>query len=501
MTTMAEMNPAMRRLFRRVDSAPQPRTQSLAELLEFWLSIRGDHVAPSIDAVGDLGKRSFVASSFVFARADDGSQDFLLRSGVAGVRPLLGDVPIGMSLSEAPLRRGSVRLRRLFQMVGQSSEPVLAEFDTEGPEGEKLAVELLIAPLSGEGSEVEAFLCGLAARALGRAVPSSRFRALAGPNAPLLFAFAGSVSLGGRIAAGLGVELSPLEERAFEDGEHKARPLVDVHGRHVYVIESLAGDGEQTANDRLCRLLFFVGTLKTNGAARVTVVAPYLCYMRKDRQTKPHDPLTARYVAQLIEAMGTDQLMTMEAHNFAAFQNAFRCPTLHLTAYTAFANHFTGVVKNADVTVVSPDLGAGQRAEAFRQEFEGMLERPVAKAFMEKHRSMGKVWGELFAGDVDGRIAIVIDDLISSGTTIARVAEACRKRGAQAVYAAATHGVFSEGAERHLSNDAISGIVITDTVEPIRLGGELRKRMTVIGVADIFAKEIAVRWKSGGHEW
>ena len=116
---------------------------------------------------------------------------------------------------------------------------------------------------------------------------------------PVLFALAETREFGAQVAEILGIPLAALEERDFEDGEHKIRPLVNVRGRDVYVLHSLHGSPGRSPNDKLCRLLFLVGTLKDAAAAQVTVIAPYLCYARKDRQTKARDPITIRYLAQL----------------------------------------------------------------------------------------------------------------------------------------------------------------------------------------------------------
>ena len=137
-----------------------------------------------------------------------------------------------------------------------------------------------------------------------------------------LFALSETRAFGSAVAAALDLELAPLEERDFEDGEHKVRPLVGVRNSDAYVIQSLHGGPDASPDDKLCRLLFLSAALKTNGTRRVTAVVPYLAYARKDRQTKSRDPLTARYVAQLFEAAGVDRVMTVEVHNVVAFQNA-----------------------------------------------------------------------------------------------------------------------------------------------------------------------------------
>src|SRR6187455_2239428 len=140
-----------------------------------------------------------------------------------------------------------------------------------------------------------------------------------------IFAPAATAEFGEAVSRVLGQPLAAHEERDFEDGEHKIRPLDVVRDADVYVLQSLHGGPRESANDKLCRLLFFIGALRDAGAARVTVVAPYLCYARKDRRTKPHDPVTTRYIAQLFEAVGAEAVVTLEVHNPAAYENAFRC--------------------------------------------------------------------------------------------------------------------------------------------------------------------------------
>ncbi|MBI4564151.1 MAG: ribose-phosphate pyrophosphokinase-like domain-containing protein, partial [Planctomycetes bacterium] len=122
------------------------------------------------------------------------------------------------------------------------------------------------------------------------------------------------------VAAALGVPLAAHEERDFEDGEHKMRPLENVRGRDVYVICTLYGDARHSVNDKLVRLLFFLGALRDASAGRLTAVVPYLCYARKDRKTKARDPVATRYVAGLFESVGTDRVLTLDVHNPAAYE-------------------------------------------------------------------------------------------------------------------------------------------------------------------------------------
>jgi len=305
-----------------------------------------------------------------------------------------------------------------------------------------------------------------------------------------LFALGATADLGAAVAAALGRPLAAHEEREFEDGEHKARPLDPVQGADVFVIQSLHGGPIASANDKLIRLLFFIGALKDAGAARVTAVAPYLCYARKDRRTKPHDPVATRYVAGLFEAVGADAVVTLEVHNPAAFENAFRRRTVALTATPLFVDHLAGE-PDGRLCVVSPDAGGSKRAEMLRQALEAARGQPVANAFAEKHRSAGVVSGELFVGDVGDATAIIVDDLISTGTTLLRTARAARQAGARRVIALVAHGLFIAGAEPVIADPAIDRVVVTDTVPPFRIApGRARDKIVVLPSAPLLAEAI-----------
>lgn len=313
-----------------------------------------------------------------------------------------------------------------------------------------------------------------------------------------IFALNSSRAFGEQVSQQLGVALSPHEEREFEDGEHKARPLVSVRGKDVYVIQSQYADHQQSGNDKLCRLLFFIGALKDSSAARVTAVVPYLAYARKDRKTKPRDPVTTRYIAALFEAVGADAVMTLDVHNLAAFQNAFRCVTEHLEANPLFVAYFAPLLKDREVVVVSPDAGGIKRAEEFRRRLTQALGKQVGTAFAEKYRSSGVVSGDMLVGDVKGKDAIIIDDLISTGTTIIRAANACRSLGAARVFAAATHGLFMGDANTVLADPVLDRIVISDSVPPFRVSdGAMKAKVVVLNTTALFAEAIH-RLHTGG---
>jgi ribose-phosphate pyrophosphokinase len=307
---------------------------------------------------------------------------------------------------------------------------------------------------------------------------------------PALFSLHGGRALLERICGHLDVPVAQLEERDFEDGEHKVRPLESVRGRDVYVVESLHGDASRSVDDKLVRVLFALAALRDAGAQRLTVLAPYLCYARKDMRTKPRDPVTTRHVAQLFEASGAQRIVTLDVHNRAAYENAFRIPAEHLTAAPLLVAALVPLVGASEVVVVSPDAGGVKRAERFRQVFERQLGRAVSFAFVEKFRSEGVLRGSKVAGDVQGRCAVIVDDLISSGRTLARGAAVCRELGASRVFAAVTHGVFSAESGTVLSGSALERILLLDTIArplPPGLSSEL---LLVLDAAPLLAEAI-----------
>jgi len=305
-----------------------------------------------------------------------------------------------------------------------------------------------------------------------------------------VFALKGSEELGASIASALGRDLDAHEERDFEDGEHKARPLVGVRGEDVYVVHSLNGTPGASANDKLVKLLFFIAACKENGAARVSAITPYLAYARKDRQTKARDPVTTKYVAQLFEAAGTDCVMVLQVHNLAAFQNAFRCRTVHLDTRKLFYPVIKDLADRQPVAIVSPDGGGMKRAQLLKETYEAETGESAGFGFMEKRRSRGVVSGTLFAGDVHDASVFIFDDMIGSGGTMVRAAQACREHGASRVYAFAAHGLFGEGSGDFFASDAIDGVVVTNSVDSVLAAQARETKLRVVSVAPLIAQAI-----------
>ncbi len=303
---------------------------------------------------------------------------------------------------------------------------------------------------------------------------------------PLCFALSESRDLAAATCRTAGVRLAALEERAFEDGEFKLRPLESVRGRPVYVMQSLASAQTQSVGDRFIRLLFLLNGLRDAGASELNVLIPYLAYARKERRTQPRDPVNSRYVARLLEASGADRIMALDVHSPAAFDNAFGIPTDHLSALPMLAAHFSERLGSLPITVVSPDVGGIKRAQLFQEMLARRCGRPVELAFLEKRRALGEAHTGRIVGEMQGRIALIIDDLCASGGTLIRAADRCREAGAIAVHAAVSHAPLLTGIEAIASAPSITDVVTTDSVGVRR---DVEKVLT-LSIAPLFGEAL-----------
>ena len=277
------------------------------------------------------------------------------------------------------------------------------------------------------------------------------------------FALSESAGLAKRVCEEARLPLSPIEERRFEGGEFKFRPLESVRDRTAVVLQSLAGSAALPVGERLMRLLFLLQGLRDAGASRRLVILPYLTFAREDRRTEPRDPVTSRYVAELLEAAGADQLVALDVHNPAALDNAFRIPVDHLSALPMMADYFSRQFPHEGLSIASPDIGGIKRAQRFREILAARLAHPVSMAFIEKRRHNDVLCGGALVGDVTGKTVLLIDDLSATGQTVIRAAKACRDAGAVTVYAAITHIPVTQGIEAIEAASTISGTVVTDS--------------------------------------
>lgn len=308
-------------------------------------------------------------------------------------------------------------------------------------------------------------------------------------TAPLMFALQCSEGYGNAVARRLGVTLSAHEERDYEDGEHKCWPMDPVEGRNAVVIHSLYGDTHHSAHDKLCRLLFFCGALKDAGASQVTAVTPYLCYGRKDRKVEFQDSTITRHLARLMEGCGIDRVVALDVHNPSAFDNAYRIPAWNLACAQLFAQRLAPLLAAQVITVVSPDMGGIKRAEQFRQALAQLLARPVVMAMVEKHRQHTHLSGECLVGNVAGSTVVLFDDIISTGQTLLRAAQACHGAGASRILAGATHGLFTT-AGALFESGMFERILVADSITPFRLPAGCRAQLDIVDTSALVAQRL-----------
>lgn len=313
------------------------------------------------------------------------------------------------------------------------------------------------------------------------------------PTPPLLVALSESQALAQELSAMTSIPVAPIEERTFEEGEFKLRPLISVRDRRLFVVQSLAGSDNAPVAHRLVRLLFLLFGLRDAGAASMTAVIPYLTFARKDRRTQPRDPVNSRYIAQLLEATGLCRLIALDVHNPAALDNSFRIPMDHLSAIPTFVHHFATHYSGSPIAVASPDVGGIKRAQIFRELLEQRLGRDIELAFIEKRRADGVVSMGRVVGQVSGKQVIVIDDLCASGGTLIRAAAALRAEGATDVHAAFTHTPLARGLAALVASEAVGHIVLTDSVGAESHVKSLPKaaKLCVLPIAPLFAEAIA----------
>jgi ribose-phosphate pyrophosphokinase len=284
-------------------------------------------------------------------------------------------------------------------------------------------------------------------------------------------------SLAKEIADILEVPVGDSNVSKFSDGEISVDINETVRGADVFVIQST----NNPVNDYLMELLIMIDAFKRASAGRITAVIPYYGYARQDRKAKARDPITAKLVADLIDAAGADRVLTMDLHA-AQIQGYFNVPVDHLLGTPILGRYY--VEKNLeDVVVVSPDLGSVTRA----RKFADRLHAPIA--IIDKRRPKANVSEVMnIIGDVSGKTAILVDDMIDTAGTIVHGAEALMERGAKKVLACCTHPVLSGPAVERIQNSPISELVVLNT---IALPQEKKlDKIKVLSVAPVFAEAI-----------
>ena len=290
-----------------------------------------------------------------------------------------------------------------------------------------------------------------------------------------------------KIAEELGTELMPTDARTFANGELYARFDESVRGTDAFVIQSHAAP----INEWLMEQLIMVDALKRASAKRITVVSPFYPYARQDKKGRGREPISARLVADLYKAAGADRIMSVDLHA-AQIQGFFDGPVDHLFAMPVLLEHFRSRLDPETLTVVSPDMGRVRVADIWSDRLGAPL------AIIHKRRDPlvpNQVSVHEIVGEVRGRVCLLVDDLIDTGRTIVKAAEALKANGATGVVVAATHAVFSSPAVDNLQHASIDRVVVTDTL-PIP-ESKRWDRLTVLSIAPLLARAIREVFEDG----
>ncbi len=292
-----------------------------------------------------------------------------------------------------------------------------------------------------------------------------------------IFAGNSNLELAKEICRYLDLPLGAATVGRFPDNEINVKLDVDVRGTDAFVIQSTC----PPVNDHLMELLILIECLVRSSARRVTAVIPYYGYARQDRKDESRTPITAKLVANLLEAAGANRVLTMDLHA-AQIQGFFDIPVDHLYARPVMTKHFKGLNLD-DPVVVSPDVGGIRLARGYSKVLGARLAVVDKRRVSPESTEIGFV-----IGDVEGRTAILADDLVSTGGTIAEAAKIVREKGAKEVYISATHPVFCGNAVERLASAHASGIVVTNSI-PISTAKEL-SGLTQLSVAGLFGEAI-----------
>jgi ribose-phosphate pyrophosphokinase len=284
-----------------------------------------------------------------------------------------------------------------------------------------------------------------------------------------------------QLAADIMAELEAPLGRAlvgsWRNGETRVKLEENVRGSDVFVIQSMS----DPVNHHLMEALLIIDALRRASAARITAVIPYFAYAKQEKKTSGREPISAKLVANLLITAGADRILTMDLHS-PAIEGFFDIPVDHLRAAPILARHLNRQ-ELGDIAVVSPDAGGVARAEDLRGRTGGSL------AIISKRHPGPDVSEALeMVGDVDGKPAVIVDDMISTGGTLALAAELLRERGASLIYAAATHGIFAQDGLELIDQSPIDKVLVTDTL-PLPANGPTGK-VEVVTVAPLLAEAI-----------
>ncbi len=288
-----------------------------------------------------------------------------------------------------------------------------------------------------------------------------------------------NIELAKKISNHLQVELTESKVSRFSDGEVEVEIKENVRGRNVFIIQSTSSP----ANEHLMELLIMIDACKRSSAAEIIAVIPYYGYARQDRKVASRAPITAKLVADLLTAAGATRVMSVDLHA-GQIQGFFNIPVDHLYAAPVFLEDMKTRFKNENIVIVSPDAGGVERARAYSKR----LDCPIA--IVDKRRPQPNVSEVMnLIGDVDGKTAILLDDIVDTAGSLTKAATAVMEKGAKEVYAYAVHGVLSGDAFSKIGSSPIKDITVTDTIA-MRKESENFKKIRYLTVSKLLGEAI-----------
>lgn len=296
-----------------------------------------------------------------------------------------------------------------------------------------------------------------------------------------LFTGTSHTVLAREVAEYLQLPLGGIQVERFADGEVSVMVEESVRGADCYVLQSLS----KPVNDALMELMVIVDALKRSSAKSITAVLPYYAYARQDRQARPRTPITAKLVADLLTTSGVDRVMAMDLHA-GQIQGFFSVPFDHLYATPVLLDAMRAVVgADPDASiVVSPDAGGVERARQYAKRLG------TGMAIIDKRRPKPNVAEVMnVIGDVSGKSALIVDDMIDTAGTLCSAAEALVRNGAEKVYAFATHGLFNGPAGERIENSVLTRVFVTNTV-PVKPESLGCSRIEVLSVGAVLGEAI-----------
>jgi ribose-phosphate pyrophosphokinase len=301
---------------------------------------------------------------------------------------------------------------------------------------------------------------------------------LSDSNRLRLFAGSANIPLAQEVSRYLGIDLGPMIRKRFADGELYVQIQESIRGADVYLLQSTC----RSVNDNLMELMIVIDACRRASARQITAVLPYYGYARADRKTAGRESITAKLVANLIVQAGAHRVLAMDLHS-AQIQGYFDIPLDHVYGSPVILDYLASK-QLSDVVVVSPDVGGVARARAFAKKLD---DAPLA--IIDKRRQAHNVAEVMnVIGDVEGKTAILVDDMIDTAGTLLEGARLLQKEGAKAIYACATHAVFSEPATARLSSGVFEEVIVTNTI-PIAEENHF-KQLTVLSVANLIGEAI-----------